>query len=173
MRSRPLSLSKQNQQANRRCGNAFGLPWNFLLSLVCTYGDQVVGYAYADRYRTRAAYQMAIVGFSLRRFRNASFRCRMRLVCVVFKILKLQGFYDVFAGIRLPNGASVGLHVKSVGVKQLKSRLSEYLRLCGAARSYWLPIVTRWWPSCDLRADNLVPPIRWTSCWILWLSGEN
>jgi L-amino acid N-acyltransferase YncA len=28
------------------------LPW-----LVCAYGDQVVGYAYAERYRTRAAYQ--------------------------------------------------------------------------------------------------------------------
>ena len=32
------------------------------------------------------------------------------LYTALFPILRLQGFYSAYAGIALPNGASVGLH---------------------------------------------------------------
>jgi L-amino acid N-acyltransferase YncA len=89
------------------------LPW-----LVCTYGDQVVGYAYADRYRTRAAYQWSSwvsVYIDSRMHRSGVGR---GLYTSLFKILELQGFYNLFAGITLPNEASVELH-RSFGFQQI------------------------------------------------------
>ena len=89
------------------------LPW-----LVCTYGDQLVGYAYADKYRTRAAYQWSswvsvYVDSGMHRFGVGR-----GLYTSLFKILQLQGFYNLFAGITLPNEASVGLH-RLLGFQQI------------------------------------------------------
>ena len=42
----------REQQMRERVQSAL----EFLRWLVCTYGDQLVGYAYADKCRTRAAY---------------------------------------------------------------------------------------------------------------------
>jgi len=89
------------------------LPW-----LVCTYGDQVVGYAYADKYRIRAAYQWSSwisVYVDSGMHRSGVGR---GLYASLIKILELQGFYNLFAGITLPNEASVGLH-RSFGFQQI------------------------------------------------------
>ncbi len=89
------------------------LPW-----IVCADGDQVIGYAYADRFRTRAAYQWSAsvsVYVDSRLHRTGVGRA---LYTSLFKALELQGLYNLFAGITLPNEASVGLH-RSFGFEQI------------------------------------------------------
>lgn len=81
------------------------MPW-----LVCEINGEIVGYAYASPYRTRAAYQWSVessvyVGEKYRRQRIAK-----ALYTGLLKLLQLQGFYNVVAAIALPNPASVALH---------------------------------------------------------------
>ncbi|BAY10138.1 arsinothricin resistance N-acetyltransferase ArsN1 family B [Calothrix sp. NIES-2098] len=81
------------------------MPW-----LVCEIDGEVVGYAYASPYRTRAAYQWSVessvyVGENYRRKGIAT-----ALYTTLFKLLQLQGFYNVVAAIALPNQASVAAH---------------------------------------------------------------
>jgi L-amino acid N-acyltransferase YncA len=81
------------------------LPW-----LVCVSGAGVLGYAYAVPHRTRAAYRWSVeesvyVHESARRAGVGR-----ALLTSLLGVLKVQGFYNVLAGITLPNPASVGLH---------------------------------------------------------------
>ncbi len=89
------------------------LPW-----LVCEHQGQVLGYAYASRHRVRAAYQWSV---DVSVYVHAEAR-RMGIGRAayhsLFQILRRQGFYNAYAGIALPNPASVGLH-ESVGFKPL------------------------------------------------------
>ena len=80
-------------------------PW-----LVCERGGRVAGYAYATQHRVRAAYRWS-VDTSV----YIDTDCHRRgigrgLYTSLFAILKAQGFYNAYAGITLPNAASVGLH---------------------------------------------------------------
>jgi L-amino acid N-acyltransferase YncA len=88
-------------------------PW-----LVCDWGGRVAGYAYATRHRTRAAYQWSV---------DASVyvhqdwrRCGIgrALYTSLFRVLAAQGYFNVYAGITLPNAESVGLH-ESVGFQSV------------------------------------------------------
>ncbi|WP_347242314.1 N-acetyltransferase family protein [Nostoc sp. FACHB-892] len=81
------------------------MPW-----LVCEIDGGVVGYAYASPYRTRAAYLWSVessiyVGKNYRRKGIAT-----ALYTSLFKLLQLQGFYNVVAAIALPNQPSVSVH---------------------------------------------------------------
>lgn len=80
-------------------------PW-----IVAEREGSVIGYAYAGRHRDRAAYQWscdvsAYVGESVQR-RGIG----RTLYEVLFAHLVLQGYRNAYAGITLPNEASVGLH---------------------------------------------------------------
>ncbi|MDR7482256.1 MAG: N-acetyltransferase family protein [Armatimonadota bacterium] len=80
-------------------------PW-----IVCAPGGAVLGYAYAGPHRTRAAYQWSV---DVSIYVAAAARRRgvgRALYAALLEILRLQGFYNAFAGIGLPNPASVGLH---------------------------------------------------------------
>jgi len=80
-------------------------PW-----LVCEREGQVIGYAYAGKYRVRAAYQWSVdvsVYIHERARRRGVGRA---LYSALFPILVLQGFYNAQAGVTLPNAASVRLH---------------------------------------------------------------
>lgn len=80
-------------------------PW-----LVCEQQDAVVGYVYGSRHRTRAAYQWSVdvsVYIHARTRRSGIGRA---LYTSLFALLTLQGYYNCFAGITLPNPASVRLH---------------------------------------------------------------
>jgi L-amino acid N-acyltransferase YncA len=80
-------------------------PW-----LVCVDGDEVTGYAYASRHRDRPAYQWSVeVSAYVRRGRRRNGAGRA-LYSALFEVLRLQGFRSAYAGITLPNPASVGLH---------------------------------------------------------------
>ncbi len=90
-------------------------PW-----LVCADGDEVAGYAYASRHQERAAYQWSA---NVSVYIHAEHRGRglgRALYTALFDILRLQRLHNLYAGITLPNGASVGLHqalgFKPVGV---------------------------------------------------------
>jgi phosphinothricin acetyltransferase len=81
------------------------LPW-----LVCQRDGNVVGYAYASRYRDRAAYQWSVeVSAYVHESRHRRGVGRA-LYSALFRVLALQGYYNAYAGITLPNPASVGFH---------------------------------------------------------------
>jgi phosphinothricin acetyltransferase len=80
-------------------------PW-----LVCEHQGAVLGYAYASKHRTRAAYQWSVdVSVYIRAETRRRGLGRV-LYSALFPILRLQGFYNAYAGIALPNPASIGLH---------------------------------------------------------------
>jgi L-amino acid N-acyltransferase YncA len=93
------------EMAARVARNLEYAPW-----IVCESQGGVVGFAYASRHRDRAAYQWSVdvsayVASSARRWGVAR-----ALYSSLFAILVLQGFRNAYAGITLPNIASVGLH---------------------------------------------------------------
>lgn len=80
-------------------------PW-----LVWADGDGVQGYAYASAHSDRAGYQWSVgvsvyVATDLQRGGVGR-----ALYTRLFEILRRQGFYNAYAGITLPNDASIGLH---------------------------------------------------------------
>jgi L-amino acid N-acyltransferase YncA len=82
-----------------------GWPW-----LVYESDGQIAGYAYASRHRARLAYQWSV---DTSAYVHADFLRRGFGRCVyepLFRILAAQGYRNAYAGIALPNPASVGLH---------------------------------------------------------------
>lgn len=82
--------------------------------LVCESAGEIAGYAYATRHRVRGAYRWSVdtsVYVDERQRRRGVGR---GLYASLFAILSAQGFFNVYAGIALPNPASVMLH-ESVG----------------------------------------------------------
>jgi phosphinothricin acetyltransferase len=80
-------------------------PW-----LVCEIDGVIAGYAYATRHRERKAYQWSVEcsvyihdDFQKKGIASALYN-------VLFKILKRQGFRNVYAVINLPNDKSVAFH---------------------------------------------------------------
>lgn len=80
-------------------------PW-----LVYQQNNQLLGYAYASTHNERAAYQWS-VNVSVYIHPQAQHRgIGKGLYTSLFGILCLQGYYNAYAGITLPNPASMGLH---------------------------------------------------------------
>lgn len=80
-------------------------PW-----FVAVEGDEVIGYAYADKLRARPAYQWAqetTVYVDRGSHRRGVARA---LYGVLFAALRVQGFASAWAGIALPNPTSVAVH---------------------------------------------------------------
>ncbi|GAB3427469.1 GNAT family N-acetyltransferase [Niabella aquatica] len=80
-------------------------PW-----LVMTDGDNVVGYAYASAYREREAYQWVAECSVYIRADYKKKGIARQLYSALFKLLKLQGIYTVYAVITVPNPESVKFH---------------------------------------------------------------
>lgn len=80
-------------------------PW-----LVYVDGDELLGYLYACKHRERAAYRWSVdVSIQVRdgmRRRGIG----RALYAVLFRILERQRFHRAYAGIALPNDASIALH---------------------------------------------------------------
>jgi L-amino acid N-acyltransferase YncA len=124
------------------------MPW-----LVCDRGGQILGYAYADKYRTRAAYQWSA---SVSIYVDSTVHRRgvgRGLYTSLFAILKLQGIHNLYAGITLPDvGGSVGFH-RSFGFKQIGLEESVGYKL-GAWHH-----VSMWHLSLSPLVPNPQPPI--------------
>jgi L-amino acid N-acyltransferase YncA len=88
-------------------------PW-----LVCDVDGRTAGYAYAARHRVRGAYQWSVdtSAYIDERYRRRSIG--RGLYTSLFAILAAQGYFNAFAGIALPNPASVGLH-ESMGFEPI------------------------------------------------------
>ncbi len=90
-------------------------PW-----LVAVDGDELAGYAYATQYRARPAYQWSV---EVSCYIHEEWRGRglgRALYADLFGILAARQFHRAYAGIALPNEASVALHERcgftSIGV---------------------------------------------------------
>ena len=89
-------------------------PW-----LVCENEQgEVAGYVYASKHRERAAYQWAVdVTAYVSPIAHRSGVAR-GLYTSLFALLRLQGFFNAYAGIAMPNDASVGAH-RAVGFQAI------------------------------------------------------
>jgi phosphinothricin acetyltransferase len=101
-------------EVERRIQSQLGkYPW-----LVFERDRNVVGYAYASSHRARSAYQWS-VEVSVYIHRQAHRRGVGRaLYTALFDLLRWQGYVNAYAGITLPNPASVGLHT-SLGFRPI------------------------------------------------------
>ncbi len=80
-------------------------PW-----LVLERGGRVSGYAYAAEHHSRAAYQWCVDVSAYVHEDEQRAGVGRALYRSLVSILVMQGFYNAYAGIALPNPASVGLH---------------------------------------------------------------
>ncbi len=107
-------------------------PW-----LVCERRGRVLGYAYAGAHGTREAYRWSVdvsVYVHGEAHRTGMGRA---LYTSLFAALRLQGFYNAYAGATLPNPGSVGLH-EAMGFR----RVGVY-RGVGYKMGAWHDVV--WW----------------------------
>lgn len=80
-------------------------PW-----LICENESEVLGYAYAGPHRERAAYRWSV---DVAIYISGNYRGRgvgTALYTVLFELLRILGYFKAYAGITLPNPASVRLH---------------------------------------------------------------
>ncbi len=107
-------------------------PW-----LVCTIDSEVAGYVYASPHKARPAYCWSV---DVAIYTDAAFRRRRlgtALYTSLFECLRLQGVYNAYAGITVPNDASIGLH-EALGF-QLVGLYNNVGFKCGAWRD------VGWW----------------------------
>lgn len=80
--------------------------------LVYLSDNQIVAYAYASKYRDRAAYcyDVEISVYSLPEYHGKGIA--HKLYECLFAILREQGFYNAYAGCSLPNEKSINFHKK-------------------------------------------------------------
>jgi phosphinothricin acetyltransferase len=80
-------------------------PW-----LVCVHRTEVVGYAYGAQHRDRAAYAWSAEVSAYVHANAQRAGVGKALYTSLFAVLSMQGFRGAYAGITLPNAASVRLH---------------------------------------------------------------
>lgn len=80
-------------------------PW-----LVAEDEGRIAGYVYASQHRTRAGYQWSadVTAYMADGYRGRGLG--RALYGRLFEILRLQGYRSLYAGITMPNEASVALH---------------------------------------------------------------
>jgi L-amino acid N-acyltransferase YncA len=118
-------------------------PW-----LVCDRGGALLGYVYASAHRPRAAYRWSVEVTAYVREGQRRSGVGRALYTSLFRLLALQGFYNAYAGITLPNPGSVGLH-EALGFR----RIGVYTAIghkCGS----WHDV--GWW-QLELQARPAVP----------------
>src|SRR6476620_2575552 len=80
-------------------------PW-----LVCEHRGEVAGYAYASRHRERAAYDWSVEVSAYVDAEHHRAGVARALYASLFAALTVQGFHNAYAGVALPNDASVAFH---------------------------------------------------------------
>lgn len=135
------------EMAQRVQATTVQYPW-----LVCEADDMVVGYAYASQHNARLAYQWAV---NVSAYVHPQWRKRgvaRGLYTALMSVLRAQGYYGAYAGITLPNRASVALH-ESVGFVPL-----GVYHAVGYKFGAWHDV--GWW-ECELqpRTGEPAPPL--------------
>lgn len=132
-----------DEMAERIRETLIAYPW-----LVCDNGGALAGYAYAGRHRVRGAYRWSV---DTSAYVDASHRRRgvgRALYASLLAILGAQGYFNAYAGIALPNAASVRLH-ESLGFEPI----GVYRRV-GYKLGAWHDV--GWW-QLALRAELVAP----------------
>ncbi len=80
-------------------------PW-----LVFESAEKVLGYAYASPHRDRPAYRWSVEVSVYVHTDAQGCRVGRALYTSLFELLRRQGYVNAYAGITLPNPASVALH---------------------------------------------------------------
>ena len=120
------------------------LPW-----LVSVAADgRVDGYVYAGRHRERPAYQWSVDTTAYVREDSRGKGIGKRLYGRLFEELTTLGYYQAFAGIALPNAASIGLH-EAMGFEPL-----GVYRKVGFKMGAWRDV--GWWQK-SLRQSDEIP----------------
>ncbi len=95
----------EDEMRRRIASLAERYPW-----LVCDAGGAVLGYAYASPHRARAAYRWSVEVSAYVADGQRRRGVGRALYTSLLRALTLQGYANAYAGIALPNPASVGLH---------------------------------------------------------------
>jgi L-amino acid N-acyltransferase YncA len=107
--STPVSFETEppvvSEMSRRIAALAGKLPW-----LVCDDGGAILGYAYASSHRARAAYQWSVEVSAYVAEGSRRRGVGRALYSTLLQLLALQRYVNAYAGITLPNPASVGLH---------------------------------------------------------------
>jgi phosphinothricin acetyltransferase len=139
-------------------------PW-----LLCEDGGEVLGYAYAGQHRERAAYRWSVdTAVYVRQGRQRRGVGRA-LYTSLLAVLPLQGYVNAYAGVTLPNPASVGLH-EAMGFQPIGVYRQVGFK-CGAWQDVaWFqrPLQPR--PSEPL-LPKLLEEVRHTAEWLEALKG--
>src|SRR5262245_4759280 len=101
------------EMRNRISNTVQQLPW-----LVYESNGSVDGYAYASRHRERAAYQWSVDVSAYVRPDIQRRGIARALYRALLAVLRVRGFVHAFAGIALPNDASVRFH-ESMGFESI------------------------------------------------------
>ncbi len=88
-------------------------PW-----LLCEDGGEVLGYAYATQHRERAAYRWSVDTSVYVQQGHQRRGVGRALYTSLLALLPLLGYVNAYAGVTLPNPASVGLH-EAMGFQQV------------------------------------------------------
>lgn len=123
-------------------------PW-----LVALAGREVTGYAYAHPFAQRAAYAWAVETSIYVRGGDRGKGTGRALYGRLLSILQELGYLHAFAGIALPNAASVALH-EALGF----SRVGTYHKV-GWKLGAWHD-VSRWQLNLGPQPDSPEPPAR-------------
>jgi phosphinothricin acetyltransferase len=98
----PPSVAEMRQRLDKILPH---YPW-----LVLEEGNRILGYAYTSRHRERAAYAWSVdVSVYVREDGHRKGVGRA-LYTSLLALVPLQGYVSAYAGVTLPNPASVGLH---------------------------------------------------------------
>lgn len=127
------------------------LPW--LVSLDAK--AEVNGYVYAGRHRERAAYRWCVDTTAYIREDSRGQGVGKRLYLALFEELTRLGYHRAFAGVALPNDASVALH-ESVGFTPV-----GVFRNAGFKMGAWHDV--GWWQKELLPPTTPVDPIPFVS----------
>ncbi|HKG91220.1 MAG TPA: arsinothricin resistance N-acetyltransferase ArsN1 family B [Gemmatimonadaceae bacterium] len=121
-------------------------PW-----LVCERDGELLGYAYATRHRERAAYQWSAESSAYIRADARRRGVGRALYGALLPMLAAQGLRSVYAGVTLPNPASVGLH-EAIGFRPV-----GVFRHVGYKFGAWHDV--GWW-QLALRGPEAPEPVR-------------
>ncbi len=156
----------EDEMAHRLAKTLARFPW-----LVAVCDGDVAGYAYAGQHRERAAYQWSA---DVSVYVHKALRRRgigRALYSPLFDILGALGYYNVYAGVTLPNVASVALH-EAMGMTPV-----GVYRHVGYKAGTWHDV--GWWegvlrqPSADPPPPRAALDLASVATWDRWLAhGE-
>jgi phosphinothricin acetyltransferase len=108
---KPVSVGEM--RVRTRMIISLGVPW-----LVAEAGGAVVGYAYANKWKERAAYLHSAETTVYLRADSTGRGIGRLLYKELVSELRRLGYHAIIGGIALPNAASVGLH-ESLGFRKV------------------------------------------------------